>query len=205
MLGERPEVSSAVYPRVGGGNLVRVLSISSAPGLSPRGRGKPNRLGTLGTFSRSIPAWAGETTAVARKDPIAQVYPRVGGGNPDDWRCDDCITGLSPRGRGKPATARAWRTCSRSIPAWAGETLIALLVKGELRVYPRVGGGNALIGRRRRECAGLSPRGRGKRYPGAKPKSQYRSIPAWAGETFREAGRVIRDQVYPRVGGGNRF
>ena len=49
-----------------------------------------------------------------------------------------------------------------SIPAWAGETICALVRPWEKTVYPRVGGGNdkkrLIVGNR----VGLSPRGRGK-------------------------------------------
>ena len=51
--------------------------------------------------------------------------------------------------------------------------------------------------------AGLSPRGRGKLATPATPKSPKRSIPAWAGETFRGQFANPAVEVYPRVGGGN--
>ena len=72
-----------------------------------------------------------------------------------------------------------------------------------LRVYPRVGGGNERglwhIGQQR----GLSPRGRGKRYPGPGCPPAGRSIPAWAGETAGTVEIRLAHEVYPRVGGGN--
>ena len=91
-------------------------------GLSPRGRGKrrqgrpdPNHYG-------SIPAWAGETEAVAGEYGISGVYPRVGGGNGLRKLLEAKDCGLSPRGRGKqPAKPDTIRR-PRSIPAWAGET-----------------------------------------------------------------------------------
>ena len=50
---------------------------------------------------------------------------------------------------------------------------------------------------------GLSPRGRGKRQPGARQPHDKRSIPAWAGETAEFKQVVTKRAVYPRVGGGN--
>ena len=51
---------------------------------------------------------------------------------------------------------------ARSIPAWAGETSRGRLTKSAIKVYPRVGGGNAERGTERSDDDGLSPRGRGK-------------------------------------------
>ena len=50
-----------VYPRVGGGNTPLTRPVSSAKGLSPRGRGKLEYALVAGELERSIPAWAGET------------------------------------------------------------------------------------------------------------------------------------------------
>ena len=54
-------LTSAVYPRVGGGNLWLVTSCQKQKGLSPRGRGKRVHLLQLHLLLGSIPAWAGET------------------------------------------------------------------------------------------------------------------------------------------------
>ena len=54
----------------------------------------------------------------------------------------------------------------------------------------------------RRE-AGLSPRGRGKLPACKQVVSNYRSIPAWAGETAKSVNDLVPLMVYPRVGGGN--
>ena len=73
---------SAVYPRVGGGNVNDESNIVPVDGLSPRGRGKLSAGGEAVAFGRSIPAWAGETNALAIEFGVTPVYPRVGGGNP---------------------------------------------------------------------------------------------------------------------------
>ena len=56
-----PELGNRVYPRVGGGNETGYLRIDDTDGLSPRGRGKPDKMRTGMWINRSIPAWAGET------------------------------------------------------------------------------------------------------------------------------------------------
>ena len=91
-----------VYPRVGGGNQWRDRQKLSKPGLSPRGRGKRKPARPASWATRSIPAWAGETTTTPTSSPTPTVYPRVGGGNPRSGGKGNHIRGLSPRGRGKP-------------------------------------------------------------------------------------------------------
>ena len=49
-------------------------------------------------------------------------------------------------------------------------------------VYPRVCGGTPVVGQICALWAGLSPRVRGNRFPGASPDGPSRSIPACAGE-----------------------
>ena len=70
-----------VYPRVDGGNGVRIAAPDGVDGLSPRGRGKHTDEGTAAYRRRSIPAWTGETVMGILLDTDAEVYPRVDGGN----------------------------------------------------------------------------------------------------------------------------
>ena len=111
--------------------------------------------------------------------------------------------GLSPRGRGKPHQRAHAAAVLGSIPAWAGETFVFVVGGAVLAVYPRVGGGNGARERERKSGLGLSPRGRGKLRPGRSSCNTRRSIPAWAGETYRRRNSKPPMEVYPRVGGGN--
>ena len=70
-------------------------------------------------------------------------------------------------------------------------------------VYPRTGGGNAPGGIAPAPVSGLSPHGRGKPEPAARPVSRSWSIPARAGETGVIALKGSGTAVYPRTGGGN--
>ena len=72
-----------------------------------------------------------------------------------------------------------------------------------MTVYPRVGGGNPALSKPMMWRRGLSPRGRGKRTRRSSLNTPRRSIPAWAGETFRAGSSYAQGRVYPRVGGGN--
>ena len=172
-----------VYPRVGGGNRSRSRCARPAPGLSPRGRGKRRKGRFRDNSKGSIPAWAGETGRRAPGFRGGPVYPRVGGGNIVFLQVNDFCIGLSPRGRGKPRSHRPVHIAPRSIPAWAGETGLPALNRPPLSVYPRVGGGNAILG------GGF--------------QHLYGSIPAWAGETRAVLATATARRVYPRVGGGN--
>ena len=111
-----------VYPRVCGGNHLEGNAMSSSGGLSPRVRGKRGGRRLAGRGAGSIPACAGETGCGSLPVPFAAVYPRVCGGNrrvnPHPLRPG----GLSPRVRGKPASARRHLPSAGSIPACAGET-----------------------------------------------------------------------------------
>ena len=70
-------------------------------GLSPRGRGKRERLLQRAAAEGSIPAWAGETLSIGAGLAGMAVYPRVGGGNICAISGGVNTKGLSPRGRGK--------------------------------------------------------------------------------------------------------
>ena len=111
--------------------------------------------------------------------------------------------GLSPRGRGKLHDEAHIVAVVRSIPAWAGETLVYARVGGIDEVYPRVGGGNSRRRCMKRTAQGLSPRGRGKPFTAMCSRLNPRSIPAWAGETSPAPAASSSASVYPRVGGGN--
>ena len=98
-----PGCSSRVYPRVGGGNPLHRRIPAFRDGLSPRGRGKLQGPLVVLLAARSIPAWAGETGGRYLPDYLIRVYPRVGGGNLSALALSGPASGLSPRGRGKPA------------------------------------------------------------------------------------------------------
>ena len=115
------------------------------------------------------------------------------------------LAGLSPRGRGKHIAAIAAALIPRSIPAWAGETIVCDADFCKRTVYPRVGGGNTKSYLGMIAQAGLSPRGRGKPPRGIMAPLWTGSIPAWAGETIALTAIIDIIRVYPRVGGGNRY
>ena len=159
----------AVYPRACGGTSRRPSPFHRLSGLSPRVRG--NRLVGGGSFAltRSIPARAGEPSAVLTAGFPIKVYPRACGGTGNRWFPCNSPIGLSPRVRGN----RSWWAWSGlllgSIPARAGEPEPQPEPVRRLRVYPRACGGTRCGGRQVGNRHGLSPRVRGN--PSANPRA----------------------------------
>ena len=150
-----------VYPRVGGGTKFISTDGEIVKGLSPRGRGNPQKGLAYGQTKRSIPAWAGEPQQGPTLGPLIRVYPRVGGGTKFISTDGEIVKGLSPRGRGNPQKGLAYGQTKRSIPAWAGEPQQGPTLGPLIRVYPRVGGGTMAGLDNKVVDDGLSPRGRG--------------------------------------------
>ena len=112
---------AGVYPRAGGETSSISARSTVTSGLSPRGRG--NRLGVQGPTATggSIPARAGKPGPSPAPSRAKKVYPRAGGETTAGLRMFEVGAGLSPRGRGNPASAQVRPTRRRSIPARAGK------------------------------------------------------------------------------------
>ena len=132
-----------VDPRVGGGAHDGELECCGIKGRSPRGRGSRDGSARWRGRAGSIPAWAGEPPNPDAGTRSHRVDPRVGGGAAIMIGKVAGNNGRSPRGRGshffRPTTAN-W---SGSIPAWAGEPEVSVMVLSPFWVDPRVGGGAA--------------------------------------------------------------
>ena len=132
--------------------------------------------------TRSIPACAGEPSALPVASLISRVYPRVCGGTSPSLIIMVIASGLSPRVRGNRRCGRPGQPHPGSIPACAGEPWSSRVRTRMPSVYPRVCGGT-------RWLSASAP-------PGA------RSIPACAGEPTAKASKLFVIGVYPRVCGG---
>ena len=196
----------------------------SSPGLSPRGRGNRSLGLPRRRLGRSIPAWAGQPKYPPAPRNVHKVYPRVGGATaglpPPPVQTD----GLSPRGRGNRYVKAIRTMMAGSIPAWAGQPLLAPEMGCLVQVYPRVGGATNAKPATGKHGSGLSPRGRGNRggwlsgelADGLSPRGRGNrphltvtcrnrgSIPAWAGQPRPILCQQIPIPVYPRVGGATR-
>ena len=110
--------------------------------------------------------------------------------------------GLSPRLRGNLGQAKEWIEAGRSIPAPAGEPFSTGGHFGMDSVYPRACGGTPSSSGFGWRLSGLSPRLRGNPTGSPEARTEYRSIPAPAGEPYQSPGPVLRMPVYPRACGG---
>ena len=191
-----------VYPRVYGGTLGLVLAADLEDGLSPRVRGNPTRLDSMGQDTRSIPACTGEPADRQRRYPLRGVYPRVYGGTYTRNPTRAKQNGLSPRVRGNLSVGDTQYQERRSIPACTGEPLLSEIFRGVKAVYPRVYGGT--LGQRATNNSGegLSPRVRGNLSRSGMSVKWRRSIPACTGEPDNTPRPSWLSTVYPRVYGG---
>ena len=155
-------------------------------GLSPRVRGNRNRNVCSCSVLRSIPACAGEPQRRHRLPPGTGVYPRVCGGTSLPPTKSGTGKGLSPRVRGNQPVAAAAAGGTRSIPACAGEPCTRFLRGPPSRVYPRVCGGTVDSLGLGSEAMGLSPRVRGNLCAVIGEFTCMGSIPACAGEPYRQ-------------------
>ena len=110
--------------------------------------------------------------------------------------------GLSPRVRGNHKHLHHAGRRIGSIPARAGEPLIAAGVIPPGEVYPRACGGTLIRLTRPTSRLGLSPRVRGNLEAGRRHHPCRGSIPARAGEPFCSVVPPPSPGVYPRACGG---
>ena len=125
------------------------------------------------------------------------------GGSKAEYDRTECLWGLSPRVRGKPAGIVRVAGCPGSIPACAGEANPVILVVRAAEVYPRVCGGSHHSPFVVQHPGGLSPRVRGKHGFGDDLHRAAGSIPACAGEAIHHHDSENGSEVYPRVCGGS--
>ena len=187
---------------MGGGTAVCEDAGVEGVGPSPRGRGnRPAPDGVL-KAERTIPAWAGEPTCLSMSMAVTRDHPRVGGGTGGSMSRTRFALGPSPRGRGNHLMTMFGPPSDRTIPAWAGEQFLFMVVIGIIGDHPRVGGGTDCPPFREPARMGPSPRGRGNRIARRRRQPRRRTIPAWAGEPRHGHGKVDEAADHPRVGGG---
>ena len=151
-------------------------------GLSPRVRGNLQTRCGYGRRPGSIPACAGEPSAIRVRRQARR--------------------GLSPRVRGNQRRKCVQPIRHGSIPACAGEPQAGAGPSLAPAVYPRVCGGTRARAMTQLQWTGLSPRVRGNPRTAGHANLCPRSIPACAGEPGRSACCLVCGGVYPRVCGG---
>ena len=111
-------------------------------------------------------------------------------------------SGLSPPTRGNHAADFRLALRRRSIPAHAGEPILAFCARQNRGVYPRPRGGTLFVYVGDELRSGLSPPTRGNLYRWGLVHPRRGSIPAHAGEPRAGARYPICVRVYPRPRGG---
>ena len=112
----------AVHPRVRGEHILLLLWLAKYGGSSPRARGTPDRHQPDLVRRRFIPACAGNTWILAGQFARNPVHPRVRGEHDLEAGEPAPDTGSSPRARGTRTARLGPASCSRFIPACAGNT-----------------------------------------------------------------------------------
>ena len=191
-----------VYPRACGGTSTSLSCTSRGAGLSPRVRGNPRRVNKKHLLNGSVPARAGEPTAILAITSPNRVYPRACGGTPGQRHGTADEYGLSPRVRGNLTGVHTVGRILGSIPARAGEPYRRRPGSPSGRVYPRACGGTVHICQSETFSGGLSPRVRGNLYRAPADRHGLGSIPARAGEPSGNGFWLAGIGVYPRACGG---
>ena len=173
-------------------------------GRSPRVRGSLQDLWASSASRRSIPACAGEPIGTAFVSDHIKVDPRVCGGAGRPGSVTKSSGGRSPRVRGSLHESFSLASTIGSIPACAGERILAIFSFWWPRVDPRVCGGAVSARLGSRFQAGRSPRVRGSRGNGFWFVLGTGSIPACAGEPLQPHTPPLAGWVDPRVCGGAR-
>ena len=174
-----------VHPRVCGEQKVLRPPFLPGRGSSPRVRGTAFRVVAATSFSRFIPACAGNRPGVAFGGAFAPVHPRVCGEQYALARLMDGTDGSSPRVRGT-GWAFSWLfALGRFIPACAGNRVRRPPHPRTKPVHPRVCGEQCADEEAGHLSAGSSPRVRGTAVGVGPAIEADRFIPACAGNRKR--------------------
>ena len=179
----RGRAAPSVHPRVCGEHYIRMASICSTSGSSPRMRGTLLVVVRFAEIERFIPAYAGNTRDKAWRYSLSAVHPRVCGEHARKIKRKARRMGSSPRMRGTLHFFYDFGKLTRFIPAYAGNTSIPSFAQRFAAVHPRVCGEHPVSDIAAGEIDGSSPRMRGTRAEPQEHRPAVRFIPAYAGNT----------------------
>ena len=196
--------------------------LHARPTVHPRLRGEHGSLGTLTVGTRGssppargtrlldrqrrgpdrfIPACAGNTFREGRQGGCKLVHPRLRGEHDGILHNYGVAYGSSPPARGTPRGLRCRVRDDRFIPACAGNTGWSSALPESRTVHPRLRGEHIRNGDGLREPGGSSPPARGTLCGRETPMTEFRFIPACAGNTATRGGSPGRSAVHPRLRG----
>ena len=164
-------------------------------------RGTPVGTGSKVSFTRIIPAHAGNTLTAYSLVLECRDHPRTCGEHlyPPFDRC--APSGSSPRMRGTPDIAPSSSYPARIIPAHAGNTLISRSSTRRTWDHPRACGEHVLNATSSVLVVGSSPRMRGTPIHHLSCRNVIGIIPAHAGNTSRQFSRGFFNRDHPRACG----
>ena len=185
-----------------GENQNHLMNALPPHGTSPRARGKHAWGLAKPRLRRNIPACAGKTFLASPGSRWGKEHPRVRGENIPRFQLRHRVKGTSPRARGKLVHGFRVVTNSRNIPACAGKTVCAAVIRSRIAEHPRVRGENVAEDQIEAVKGGTSPRARGKLIQLLKTIFSMGNIPACAGKTFcNPLWGAFRQGTSPRARG----
>ena len=150
---------------------------------------------------RFIPAQAGNSLARIYRHSRRTVHPRASGEQVRSPSTTSEASGSSPRKRGTGSSTSHSRSCSRFIPAQAGNSCCKMQRPCILSVHPRASGEQSSRNSAQSQFGGSSPRKRGTVGFLDRRLGEPRFIPAQAGNRWRRTAICLGRPVHPRASG----
>ena len=194
-------IPKSVHPRACGEQCSVSLRRCNDFGSSPRLRGTDSYTDASPSFSRFIPALAGNRTSCTSAKAAISVHPRACGEQVALKADLNSPTGSSPRLRGTAGITTVHGMNQRFIPALAGNRYRTIAKNTVLSVHPRACGEQAPVWGRPVLLIGSSPRLRGTGYLGIDAEYIKRFIPALAGNRYSPSKTCGWKPVHPRACG----
>ena len=174
------------HPRTCGEHPIRLRPAQARPGSSPHMRGTLSSVISTLCYHGIIPAHAGNTQSSVSGTPCTGDHPRTCGEHDRRLRRCDRNPGSSPHMRGTQCSRLQKPSQGGIIPAHAGNTQVAQLVRPFPRDHPRTCGEHFRDLQTAWGGLGSSPHMRGTRSTAHRTRCRTGIIPAHAGNT---AGR----------------
>ena len=196
-----PDCMSRVHPRSRGAACYAAGGVAELTGPSPLTRGSRDQHPQRGREPGSIPAHAGQPATSRRWARACRVHPRSRGAAKAKAGLDMRDRGPSPLTRGSQRPQRQGKRFVGSIPAHAGQPVVASQLRQPRRVHPRSRGAAFVGSRRVGGPWGPSPLTRGSLQHDSALGRLFRSIPAHAGQPASRVSRRSVSWVHPRSRG----
>ena len=193
------------HPRSRGEHAIRGLEASSAAGSSPLTRGAPRPVGVGGRVAGLIPAHAGSTRPLLRRQAHQPAHPRSRGEHAVGPFFRFGFAGSSPLTRGAPRQTGGMEKPLRLIPAHAGSTRMGTRSKSTAWAHPRSRGEHARVWALTCSTAGSSPLTRGALERLAALQQEMGLIPAHAGSIGDCPPSTHVQRAHPRSRGEHRW